>query len=182
MTIQEIIQLVKSVGFSESNAPIIAAIAMAESGGNPLAKGVNKDGSIDRGLFQINNKWHSEVPDSCAYNPKCAAKAAYQISNGGKSFSAWVTYTNGAYKKYLPGSSESLGQSQTGSNTSGGIGDLPAMIVAASLGLALILVGVYIIAQPLIHKAASVAIKATPVGRAASQVKDVAGKRRGSNA
>ena len=80
-----------------------AAIVMAESGGKTRARNVNKDGSIDRGLFQINNKAHPNVSDACADNPQCAARAALRISSGGKDWSPWSAYKNGAYRKFLDG-------------------------------------------------------------------------------
>lgn len=43
-------------------------VANCESGLNPTAVNVNADGSTDRGLFQINNKYHPEVSDADAYN------------------------------------------------------------------------------------------------------------------
>jgi hypothetical protein len=35
------------------------------------------------------------------FNPETNDKAAYQVSDGGKSFEPWSTYTNGAYKDHL---------------------------------------------------------------------------------
>merc|ERR1712039_780611 len=79
------------------------AVALAESSGNCDAKNFNTDShhSEDRGLWQINNYWHKEVSDSCAFNCKCNAKSAYTISNKGTNFSPWSTYKSGAYKAHL---------------------------------------------------------------------------------
>lgn len=85
------------------NAAIVVGIILAESGGNPLARNVNKDGSVDRGLFQINNAAHPDVSDACAYSPLCAWAAARRISKGWTDFSPWTTYRNGEYLKHLPG-------------------------------------------------------------------------------
>lgn len=41
-------------------------VARCESGLNPTARNTNADGSIDRGLFQINNKYHPEISDADA--------------------------------------------------------------------------------------------------------------------
>ncbi|MEU8261595.1 RICIN domain-containing protein [Micromonospora sp. NPDC048999] len=79
---------------------IAVAVAMAESSCNPSAKGQNP-GSIDRGLWQINNYYHSEVSDACAYQVQCNANAAWNISNHGSNWSPWSTYNNGAWKNYL---------------------------------------------------------------------------------
>ena len=43
-------------------------VAKAESGLNPKATNTNKDGSIDRGIYQINSKWHPEVSESQAFD------------------------------------------------------------------------------------------------------------------
>jgi hypothetical protein len=74
-------------------------VGMAESSCVPSATGDNGT-SLDRGLWQINNYYHSEVSDACAYNAQCNADAAYRISSGGTSWSQWSTYNNGAYLNY----------------------------------------------------------------------------------
>lgn len=91
-----------SAGFMPlTTAPIAVAIALAESGGNTMASHVNTDGSVDRGLWQINNKWHSEITDAQAYNPATAAIVAYSISQHGANFRQWATYNSGVYQQYL---------------------------------------------------------------------------------
>lgn len=49
-------------------------VAKCESGLDHKAINVNKEGSVDRGLFQINTKYHPEVTDDEAYNPICATE------------------------------------------------------------------------------------------------------------
>lgn len=44
-------------------------VAKCESGLNPNAINTNTDGSRDRGLFQINEKYHPEVSDAQAFDP-----------------------------------------------------------------------------------------------------------------
>lgn len=86
-------------GFTEETALTRAvAVALAESGGNTLAVNINTDStrSRDRGLWQINDRWHPEVSDAAAFDPAQAAAATYRISNGGKSWSPWATWTNGS--------------------------------------------------------------------------------------
>ena len=43
-------------------------VAKCESNFNPKAININTDGSEDRGLFQINNKFHPEVTDAQAFD------------------------------------------------------------------------------------------------------------------
>lgn len=77
------------------------AIVCAESGRDPAATFTNTDSSIDRGLWQINSKWHAEVTDAQAFDPKLATEAAYRISKGGLDFTPWSTWGNGAYRTHL---------------------------------------------------------------------------------
>jgi hypothetical protein len=94
-------------GFVDRALVTAVAIGLAESGCSPkatLADGPTRGcghGSTDRGLWQINNCYHSEVSDRCAYDAQCNGNAAYAISNGGKNFSPWVTYDNGRWRAYL---------------------------------------------------------------------------------
>jgi len=102
-------QYAASAGFTGSGLDTIVAIAQAESSLNTLAQGHNTDGSIDRGILQINSRWHAEVTDSCAYDPLCSFQQGYRISNRGTSFTPWSTYTSGAYRRYLTLSGGSKG-------------------------------------------------------------------------
>jgi murein DD-endopeptidase MepM/ murein hydrolase activator NlpD len=103
LTVTQTKNFASQAGFTGQGLNIIVAIAQAESGLNTAARGVNSDGSIDRGIVQINSKWHAEYSDACAYEPSCAMRAAYQISNKGTNFTPWSTYTSGAYKQFLSG-------------------------------------------------------------------------------
>lgn len=102
-------------GFSGGGLVMAIAIALAESGGNTQAQGFNRDSSgrvssVDRGLWQINNFYHSEVSDNCAYDPNCAAGAAFRISAHGTNWQPWSTYMNGAYRQYLVRAQRAAGQ------------------------------------------------------------------------
>lgn len=79
---------------------IAVAVALAESSCNPSAQGQNP-GSVDRGLWQINSYYHSEVSDACAYQVQCNADAAWNISGHGTNWSPWSTYNSGAWENYL---------------------------------------------------------------------------------
>lgn len=86
-SLNELLALAHYVGFKGQSQANVAAIALAESGGNPNASHVNTDGSIDRGLYQINNRFHPDVSDSCAYDPVCSTRAVMAMTGGGKTFS-----------------------------------------------------------------------------------------------
>lgn len=100
-------------GFTGNALNIIVAIAQAESGLNTAAQHSNSDGSLDRGILQINARYHPEVSDACAYDATCSFQQGYRISSSGTNFSPWSTYTSGAYLRYM----SSSGGAVTGSGT-----------------------------------------------------------------
>lgn len=102
-TIEELKQAVHNVAPNVSNAAIALAVAISLTE-NPTMEATknsppNRDGSIDRGPFQINSRAHPEVSDACAHSLPCAAAAAFKISRGFKDFHPWTTFTSGAYKR-----------------------------------------------------------------------------------
>ena len=81
-------------------AALMAAIAMAESAGNPTAMG----GAGDKGLWQ-------EIPSTAAafgtnygtlFNPIAAATGAKKVVQG-QGLNAWTTYRSGAYRSFMGG-------------------------------------------------------------------------------
>ena len=101
-------------GFSSQGLRLAVAVGLAESGGNPTARGPNPptpgcpDGSTDRGAWQLNNCYHPEVPDACADNLMCAARETYRISAAGSDWHEWTTYTSGAYHAQLGAADQAL--------------------------------------------------------------------------
>jgi hypothetical protein len=82
-------------GGNKSKAPLMAAIALAESGGN--VNSVNPEGPEHaEGLWQIKG----QIVPGNPLDPNVSAKNAIAKLNS-QGLGAWVTYTNGAYKKYL---------------------------------------------------------------------------------
>lgn len=87
------------------------AVSMAESQGNPNARGDIKlqDSTYGPsiGLFQIRSlkdwkKYNNPNRDgSRLSNPNYNIQAAWNISHGGKNWAPWSTYTGGEYVKYL---------------------------------------------------------------------------------
>jgi hypothetical protein len=97
---------------SKDNCQTAVAVAMAESSGSCSAQNTNSDSyrSTDRGLWQINDHWHPECSDSCAYDCACNAKCAVTVWQG-SGWSAWNTYKTGAHSKYLNDAAVACGYS-----------------------------------------------------------------------
>jgi hypothetical protein len=128
ISMTQAITYAKEAGLACGNDLAIAgAIAMAESSlepGNTSSNGPTSgcpSGSTDRGLWQINSCYHSEVTDTCAFDPACNAKAMASISSDGTNWSPWSTYTSGAYMKYLS-EAESAEASVCGGDAGSGSG------------------------------------------------------------
>jgi len=121
----------KAAGFSGSNLAKAVAIALAESSGNPNAhNAVPPDNSY--GLWQINmlgsmgparRKQFGLKSNDDLFNPTTNAKAAYAISNGGKNFGPWSTYTSGAYLRYMSRANKAAGNpdSSVPGSSNGGV-------------------------------------------------------------
>lgn len=109
MTQADIVVLAEKHGLSGPNARIAAAIAMAESGGNPNAHNA-KPPDDSYGLWQINmigglgparRKQLGLSSNDQLYDPDTNAEAMKLISQDGGNFNPWSTYTNGAYRPWL---------------------------------------------------------------------------------
>ncbi len=69
---------------------ILRAVLKQESGLNPNATATNTNGSIDRGIAQINNVAHPDVSNAQAYNPNYAIPwAANYLSNLKSKYGTW---------------------------------------------------------------------------------------------
>ncbi|MFV2110531.1 transglycosylase SLT domain-containing protein [Micromonospora sp. LOL_015] len=114
-----------AAGFRGSPLVTAVAVAMAESSCNPSAVGSNGPtagcpyGSLDRGLWQINNCYHPTVTDACAYDAQCNANAAYNISSGGSNWQPWSTYNSGVYANHLSAAQAAV--NRLGGGTPGGV-------------------------------------------------------------
>jgi hypothetical protein len=90
-----------NAGGSPAMAPIMAAIGLAESGGNPQAENKKDNGGTQTswGIWQISDGTHNQpVPN--ILDPEVNAKQAVKKYKS-QGLKAWGTYTTGAYKKYL---------------------------------------------------------------------------------
>jgi hypothetical protein len=96
MTLGELRALAASVGFPDPN--MAAAIAMAESSGNPFAVG---DAGTSFGLWQIHAPSHPEFDKSQLLSATFNAHAALLVSKSGTDWSPWSTFTSGAFKQFL---------------------------------------------------------------------------------
>lgn len=108
-------------------APVMAAIALAESGGNPRQKHYNppaghSPATWDRGLWQINSSHGYSA--SSSFNPKANARQAVAVYRS-QGLGAWTTYKTGAYKRHL----------QAGPMTSGGSGGFGILTAANQVGV-----------------------------------------------
>jgi hypothetical protein len=103
-----------NAGGSRTLAPLMAAIALAESGGNPDATNPNDNNGTQTswGLWQISNGTHNQ-PVQGILTPSVNAQQAvakYQSQGLG----AWGTYTSGDYEKYYKGSTPAASLPQGG--------------------------------------------------------------------
>lgn len=118
LSINELLEVARRAGFSDTDIPIAAAVAMAESGGDPEVIGmVSKTGpdgqplvdNQDLGLWQISNKWHAAKVKAIGgswrgpYANGLLAKQVFDefVAAGRPGWEAWAVYNSGAYKKYL---------------------------------------------------------------------------------
>ena len=116
MTLQQLRDLCRSVGFPDPNT--MAAIAMAESGGNPLAThivtpaqaaaynashptGPRHGPERSFGLWQINVLAFPVYDETQLLDPLYNARAALAVSKGGTNYAPWPTFVDGSYLKYM---------------------------------------------------------------------------------
>ena len=114
-TKEEIIDILVKAGIPNKDIPIMVAIALAESMGDPEAIGdedrVNSKWDESIGLFQIRSLKNPNDPKfneadklrikDKLFDPVYNAKAAYEISKKGKTWKAWTTFNEGTYKKFM---------------------------------------------------------------------------------
>ena len=105
-----LVSLAQQAGFSPEQARIMAAIAMAESSGNPRAHNPNAStGDNSYGLWQINmlgsmgnsrRRQFGISSNEQLFNPNTNAAAARAIFDQ-QGFNAWSVYKSGAYRRFL---------------------------------------------------------------------------------
>lgn len=128
LTAQQIASVALSAGVPQDQLAKAVAIALAESGGDPNAHNrVPPDNSY--GLWQI-NMLGSLGPDrrrklGIATNeelfvPAVNARAMMMISNNGKSWTPWTTYTRGTYLQHMSEANAAAGSPATTVGLPGG--------------------------------------------------------------
>ncbi len=108
-------------------APVAAAIAEAESRGDPNATNPDDNNGTQTswGLWQISNGTHSAPSPNWA-DPLTNARLAVAKWKAAKNFSPWGTFNSGAYKGFLsPGTTPDMGGIQTTAATAGSTGQPP---------------------------------------------------------
>jgi hypothetical protein len=110
-----LVALAKGAGFQGDSAAVMAAIALAESGGNPKAHNPRPpDNSY--GLWQINmlggmgperRRRFGLSSNEQLFDPATNANAARGIYES-QGYNAWSVYSSGAYKQYLPAARAAL--------------------------------------------------------------------------
>lgn len=99
-TAEQIYRFALSAGFSPDAATTMTAIALAESGGHTTSHNVT--GEDSRGLWQINAAAHPDLAQRYdLYDPVHNARAAFEVSGGGRDVSPWTVTHGGAAARYL---------------------------------------------------------------------------------
>ena len=144
-TLAQLYQLAVNAGFRGAAAVTAAAIAMAESGGNPTSynpetQAGTAPGMGSYGLWQVYLTDHPQYSASYLDTPQGSANAAFAIYQAaGNSFSPWSTYKSGAYRQYLAPTIAATGGLSTGwsPTITSAIGAIPQANVPAAIANAL---------------------------------------------
>lgn len=104
--------LALAAGFNDRDASIMAAIAMAESGGRSAAHNNNpRTGDNSYGLWQVNmlggmgperRRAFGIGSNEALFDPAVNASAARKVFES-QGFGAWSVFKSGAYRQFLPG-------------------------------------------------------------------------------
>jgi hypothetical protein len=109
---QELVEVLYNAGFRSDRLVQAFAVAKAESSGRTKAYNPpsNKTGDDSYGIFQINmignlgpdrrERYQLERNEDL-FDPARNAEVAFKMSNKGKDWGAWTTYTSGKYKQYV---------------------------------------------------------------------------------
>lgn len=205
LTDAQIAGAAKAAGFSGAALEKIVAIALAESSGNTYAHNkIPPDNSY--GLTQINmlgalgperRKKFGLKSNEELFNPNTNMRVAYAISNGGKNFIPWSTYTSGAFLRYMSRAKKAAGNPSEAPSTPNPGGSVQQVGVTDTIsglvtflkmlgdpntwlrlgmmsgGAALVLISLYMISGQAskVKQAASLAAEILPAGKVLKAVK-----------
>jgi hypothetical protein len=107
----QLLELLKAVGFKGKALKTAWAVAKAESNGRPFAfNGNTNTGDSSYGIFQINmlgglgpdrrDKYDLDF-NAALFNPVMNAQIVYRMTKGGIDWSSWSSYNKGAINKWL---------------------------------------------------------------------------------
>lgn len=111
LTDEQLVELLKAVGFTGKSLKTAWAVAKAESNGRPLAFNGNvKTGDSSYGIFQINmignlgpdrrEKFNLDV-NAELFNPVKNAEIVFYMTEGGKDWGSWKDAKPYQYRKWL---------------------------------------------------------------------------------
>ena len=86
---QRIYNQAKVRGMKDEDIKRFIKIAYCESRFNPKATNINKNGTKDVGIFQINTYWYPNVSEECLLDEACNINEAISIANK-KGFNQWI--------------------------------------------------------------------------------------------
>jgi hypothetical protein len=101
LSADQIASLAIAAGLPCDRIVLATAVALGESGGDTGATHADDDGSIDRGLWQINSLAWPSYSTTCVFDGACNAGAMAAISGNGSNFGPWLAYTNHRYQQFL---------------------------------------------------------------------------------
>lgn len=87
---EQIVKIAKERGLSDQETVKLLKLIDCESKFDQWALHSNRDGSIDRGLYQISNKWHKEIDTQCTFDLVCSTNKVIDIYKKDKSLRQWA--------------------------------------------------------------------------------------------
>ena len=156
-------------GGSKVLAPLMAAIALAESSGNSDAINPVDNGGTQTsvGLWQVSTGTH-DYPAAWLTPLGNAQEAVAKLQSQG--ITAWGTYTSGAYKQYLQGEAPPPGSVLVGGQVTQGGGGLGGFVNSVWHDLALPLGGIASIIGSASSIAQAIAAVAAPLIKIAEAI------------
>lgn len=111
----ELAWIALNAGWRGDDAAIAVAVMKAESGGKPGINnaGANDNGTVDHGLWQINDVHNDKLPGKNRYDPAVNTQLARMVYEDAGGWTPWVVYNTGAYQQYMPGAKAAVARGGT---------------------------------------------------------------------